>query len=104
MQKVTMLLPIAYNDGNPIPEVDTQRILKQIADIAGGYTIDGIVKGSYRMDNGVVVTEELQKIFVVVGEDKVCFLRDVAEYACGIFKQESIYFERQHTAVDFVRQ
>jgi hypothetical protein len=103
MIKVTILLPIRYNNGDMIPYNDIVKAKSRIADIKGGFTCDGEVTGEYRMDDGSTSTDVCERVFVVCESALLPALRDLASEFAGVFKQESIYFEWHQVNVEFVR-
>ncbi|MDP1660909.1 MAG: hypothetical protein Q8L55_03250, partial [Phycisphaerales bacterium] len=70
----------------------------------GGSTIDGVVDGEYRMDDGQKRSEKLLKIWVPVEKDEqVTLVKKLAKKYCKLFKQESICFELTDAKVEFIR-
>ena len=104
MYKVTIILPVNYNDGEEIPQAEFARCLDMIESVAGGYTDDGLCHGSYRMDNGEICRELCHKVWAVVEDaNKVYDLRQYTKTMASLLRQESIYFEVQEVDVSFVR-
>ncbi len=103
MLKITMLLPCTYNSGIPIPVEDTAVILRELRQVAGGYTECGEVLGRYAMDDGTVAIDRSLQVFAIVPDDKLESLRYVASKACRLFQQECLYFEFHSVNVEFIR-
>jgi len=103
MLKVTILLPTTYNDGLPVWESRIRCILNSLRELTGGYTIDGSVKGTYKMDDGPFATDDSIKVWVVVDCALFQRLREWAESVCVLLNQESLYFEYHETKVEFIR-
>jgi hypothetical protein len=102
-KKCIILLPTAYNDGSSIPFGVVQDILKEIDRDFDGHSIDGYVDGTYRMDDGSLVSDRSIKVWVAVDPDRVADLKALAARAASVLKQESIYFEVTQAEVEFVR-
>jgi hypothetical protein len=106
MKKVTILLPTHYNDGSVVEEYKLENALNRIADIAGGYTLDGIITGCWRNPaTGDIKRETMQKVWVVVDNAMVAPIpafRQLARSFAVYFNQECIYFEVQDTDVSFI--
>ena len=102
MKKVTMLMPINFNNGQPIPTETRQQLLNEIAEAFGGYTIQQNVTGTYRMSSGDFCTEESTPVVVCVEENKLDDLRDEAGRIAKVLAQECLYFEVSSAEVDFI--
>jgi hypothetical protein len=105
-KKVTILLPTHYNDGSVVEEYKLENALNRIADIGGGYTLDGVVCGAWRNpETGDIKKETMQKVWVVVNDAMVApifaFRRLAGEFAT-YFNQECIYFEVEDVDVQFI--
>lgn len=103
MLKVTVLIPVNFNNGMPIPQYVVDTALSTLTYIAGGLTDEGLVLGRYVMDDGTLATDRCHKVFVVIDADKLTVLRTWAANLCRACQQESIYFEVQEVQVEFVR-
>ena len=103
MIKVTVLIPVTYNDGTIIPHDKIDYALRNLRSICGGFTIEGRVVGEYMMDDVTVSRDCCNKVWVVVDATKLNQLRDWASSLCHVCKQESIYFDIQDVRVEFVR-
>jgi hypothetical protein len=103
MIKVTLLLPLADNNGKEFPKRDIDSILYLLRQIAGGFTSDGLTNGEYTMDNGDIACDVCKRVFVIVERDKLDSLRSLAALAAKQLRQESIYIEYHETNVEFVR-
>jgi hypothetical protein len=104
MKKVTILLPTHYNDGSLVEEYKLENALNRIADIAGGYTLDGLVTGCWRdPETGNIKRETMQKVWVVTKKtgDQI-LLSNLAKKFAAYFDQQCIYFEVQDTDVQFI--
>lgn len=102
LQKCTILLPTAYNDGTPIPASVLTDMQDRLYSRFGGYTVAGCVTGTYRMVDGTRASDESLEIWVAVPPEQVCELRRQAAYFCGILRQESLYFEVAGGTVELI--
>lgn len=89
------LLPLAYNDGEPVAPARQDDLLDKIFVEFGGYSIEGRVKGAYRrQDTGEKQVEEFLKVKVAVdGAQAVERLKQLVMEIGGELEQESMYFE-----------
>ena len=103
MIKCLMLLPTNYNDGSPVESGKLDSCLARLDSLIGGHTVDGLCEGVYRMADGSLARDTNVKIWAVCAEGQISALRAL----CGDFAvelgQESIYFERTATTVEFVK-
>jgi hypothetical protein len=102
LRKCTLLLPLAYNDGTPIPHAVLTEIQDRLYDRFGGYTMAGRVTGAYRMDNGAHANDESLVVWVAVPQDRINELRYEAACFCHLLRQETLYFEVSDAAVELV--
>lgn len=100
--RCTMLIPLRYNDGAPVPEAELRRIEDLLFDRFGGYTLAGRVRGAYRMADGTRADDESLVIWVAVPPARVEELRAEAARIAARLRQEAIYFERSAGQIDFV--
>jgi hypothetical protein len=105
MKKVTILLPTHYNDGSIVEEYKLENALNRIADIAGGYTLDGIVIDCWQNPETcsprVAKRETMQKVWVV-GTHMTEQLHKLCQYFAVYFNQKCIYFEVGDVDVQFI--
>lgn len=103
MKKTVMLLPVKYNDGSDISANLKAHLLSQIANIFGGYTIDGQTTGVYRMADGSMAIDVCDKVIIGVDESDIGKVREVAGNIARVLRQESLYFEVQNGAeIEFI--
>lgn len=100
--KFVLLMPLTYNDGSHVPKDVMDRIEAELFVLAGGYTIAGTGKGAYRMRNGSRQIDETLQIWVVVDEQDESALRELVASFGELLGQESMYFERTTSTVEFV--
>jgi hypothetical protein len=102
-EKGVLLFPLTFNDGTVIPPEVLSEFKEQLFVIAGGHSIAGTVKGEYRMKSGSKQVEELLEIWVAVEEQDVPELRRLVAVYGQRLGQESMYFERTKSVVEFVQ-
>lgn len=100
--KYLLLLPLAYNDGRPVPESVVSGFLDRLYVRFGGFTVHGTVKGAYRMHDGTRQDDESLVVWVAVRDEDVPDLREmVAEFGATL-DQELMYMERTGGTVEFI--
>ncbi len=102
-EKVTLLIPIAYNDGSRVAQAVFEEIYSQLFILSGGWTIEGEVVGAYRMRSGERKVDKSVKISVVVESQLLPELRRLVQAFAVQLGQESMYFERTSSEVEFIR-
>jgi hypothetical protein len=102
MDRYIILLPLHYNEGSAVPKRILREALQSLYDLANGYTIEGKVRGAYRMKSGQKQEDELMKVSVLVGPEKAGALRKLVGEFCRRLGQESMWLEYLHSDVEFV--
>lgn len=104
MLKITVLLPVNYNDGSPI-DPDVRKVcLGSLSSLFDGFTCGAKCYGEYRMDDGSIVCDTCEPIWVVVdSQHKVELVREWAKSCCVAYRQECIYMEVQEVSVEFIK-
>ena len=100
--KFILLVPLTYNDGSAVSQDVLAKIEDDLFILAGDCTVNGTVKGSYRMDDGSKQVDELLQMWVVVAEEDQNELRAMVGQFGRMLGQESMYLERVHSEVEFV--
>ncbi len=103
MRKCIILLPLTYNDGGEVPSRVISGILRDIYEEFDGYTIAGIAKGAYRMEDGSKSDDTSLEVWVACDAGRIADLRKMALRFREILKQESIYLEITDGKVELVR-
>jgi hypothetical protein len=70
-KEAIVLLPLTYNDGTRVTEGSLESIYGEIFAAFHGWTIEGAVRGAYRMRTGQKRVEALQKVSIVLDESQV---------------------------------
>ena len=102
LRKCILLLPTTYNDGTEVPHTVLNGILRDIDVAFDGHTVDGVSKGTYKMQDGSMASDKSLKVWVVVDAERVDELKKLASQFAGILKQECLYFEVTQAEVEFI--
>jgi len=102
MIKCLILLPTNYNNGQPVESGKIDSCLSRIGNLIGGYTVDGICHGVFRMADGSYARDTNLTVWACVEEVQVPALRRLAGDFAIELEQESIYFEQTEIAVEFI--
>ena len=100
-----MPFALAYSvqQWQPVEPAKLKNALGRIDNLIGGHTVDGTCEGVYRMDDGTMAHDVCVKVVAVCEESALPGLRKLAQEFAVDFGQESIYFERTPTTVEFIR-
>jgi len=101
----TILLPLAYNDGSPVPEDQMEQMKQRLLHSFGGYTIEGEKESAYRrQDTGATQVEKLLQITIAVPtRGGVAHLRQLLQEFGRELDQEAMNLEiRRGSRVEFV--
>ncbi len=102
LKEAVVLIPLTYNDETKIPLELLESILDQVYRAFDGHTIEGTVKGTYRMQSGQKRAEDLIKVSIVLNENRVPELeRMIAAWAAQL-GQETMLLRITDSAVKFV--
>ena len=100
--KFILLVPLTFNDGSEVSKDVLAGIEDELFVLAGGCTVNGTVKGSYRMSDGSKQTDTLLELWVVVAEEDQGELRELVGKYGRMLGQESMYLERVNSDVEFI--
>lgn len=103
-EKVTLLLPLTYNDGSAVEQEKLKQIRNELYALCAGYTIECTVEGAYKMQSGKKQVDKLLKIFVVIERAEIANLKHLVLKFGSQLKQESMYFERSQSRIEFIRE
>lgn len=102
-KRITLLIPLTFNDGSAVPRKTLRLIRDQIYAEFNGCTVVGTVEGTYRMrSTGKKQVDKLLQVWVVIDEERISQLRRMAGEWCARLGQESMYFEIADSHVEFV--
>ncbi len=102
MIKITILIPVTYNDKIPVSLKKLGEYVHNIEKIAHGCTVDGKVHGSFIDDNEVYSDNELIKVWIIGGDKLLNPIRDIARRIAIDLRQESVYLEWHDVNVEFI--
>jgi hypothetical protein len=103
LKKVTLLIPLTFNDGSMIPKETLAAIEDEIYLAFKGWTIVGEVEGAYQMrSTGEKQVERLLQVWVVLAEEAIPALKQMAGRFGATLGQEFMYFEVGESAVEFI--
>jgi hypothetical protein len=103
-EKVILLLPLTYNDGSAVAKDVLERILEELFINFHGYTVAGEVEGAYRMSSGSKQVDTCLEVWVASENDQGSLdqLRRMVASFASLLGQETMYFERTGSAVEFI--
>src|SRR5262245_43642526 len=103
LKKVTLLIPLTFNDGTTIPKQTLEAIEEELYLACKGWTIVGEVEGAYQMQQtGEKKVERLLHVWVVVEEEAVPALKRMVAKFGATLDQEFMYFEVGESVVEFI--
>jgi hypothetical protein len=103
LKKVTLLIPLTFNDGTTIPKETLAAIEEEIYLAFKGWTIVGEVEGAYQMQQtGAKKVERLLHIWVVLEEAEIPTLKQMVGKFGTLLGQEFMYFEVSDAVVEFI--
>lgn len=89
-KEATILIPLTFNDGSSVPGEVLQSILEEIYLAFHGWTVEGTVKGAYRMHSGRKRVEEHLKLSVLLDSGLVPQLERMIGRWCAKLDQETM--------------
>jgi hypothetical protein len=92
-KKVTVLIPLTFNDGSTVPQESLLSIFERLFLLCGGYTNAGTVGGVYGMAGGKKQVDECLQLWVVATRTEIDELRRLVRQFGQELGQESMYFE-----------
>lgn len=102
-KRVTLLIPLTFNDGSEVPSEVMQSIRGELLIAFGGWTIVGTVEGAYRMQaTGQEQMDRLLHVWVVIEDDRIDELKSMVARWGKLFGQEAMYFETAESTIDFI--
>ena len=102
LKKVTLLIPLTFNDGSAVPLGTLDQIENDIYGAFNGWTVVGEVVGAFKRITGEKTVDRSLQVWVVVDEAVLPAMRQmVAEFA-ALLKQDAMYFEVADHHVEFI--
>ena len=71
LKEAVVLIHLTYNDGTRVPRDVIESIQQEVFIAFHGWTIEGTVKGAYRMRTGQKRVEDLLKLSIVLAESRI---------------------------------
>jgi len=102
MDKYVVLLPLNFNNGKRVPKALLRECMEMLYGLANGYSIEGEIKGAYRMKSGGKQEDRLLKVWVLIRPDRGDELRELVRRFCVRLGQESMWLEKTMSVVEFV--
>lgn len=102
LKEAVVLIPLTYNDGSRIPPNILESIQEQIYVAFGGHTIEGTVKGTYRMQAGQKRVEDLVRISIILDERRVPELEQMVGAWAVLLGQETMLLKLIDSVVKFI--
>jgi hypothetical protein len=102
-KKVTLRIPLTFNDGSVIPKETLAAIEEEIYLAFKGWSILGEVEGAYQMQQtGKKKVERSLHVWVVLDEEAIPTLRQMVAKFGRALGQEFMYFEVGDSVVEFI--
>lgn len=101
--KYLLLVPTKFNDGTDVPPSVFACLDEQLFAKFHGFTVDGTVKGAYRMEDGSKAIDHSVVYWIVLREGQEDVLRSLVADLAKELGQESMYMEKTGSTVDFVK-
>jgi hypothetical protein len=102
LKEAVVLIPLTYNDGTKVPQAALRRIRAELFAAFQGWTIEGVVKGAYRMRTGEQRVEDLQKISVILRESQLPQLESMVGKWAAQLGQETMLMRMADSAIRFI--
>src|SRR5438046_1821565 len=74
LKEAVILIPLTYNDGAKVPRRIFHSIRDEVLAAFGGWTVEGTVKGAYRMRSGEKIVEDLERVSIMLPESRLADL------------------------------
>ncbi len=100
--RLLILIPLTYNDGTTVPLGLLEAIRDELFVAFHGWTIEGTVKGAYRMRSGRKQVEDLQKVSVILDESQLPELEAMVARWGARLGQEAMLLKVSDFVVKFI--
>jgi hypothetical protein len=101
-REATVLIPLTYKDGSRIAPGVVDAIFEELFRHFGGWTIEGRVKGAYRMQSGQKQVENLLKVSVILEAGQLPILESLVSRWCRELGQETMLLKVADFTIKFV--
>jgi hypothetical protein len=102
LKEAIVLLPLTYNDGTRVAKGTLESIYGEIFAAFHGWTIEGTVRGAYRMRTGQKRVEALQKVSIVLDESQVPDLEAMVGKWAAVLGQEAMLLKVSDHVIKFI--
>jgi hypothetical protein len=103
LREAAVLVPLTYNDGSRVPRSTLASVQEELFREFGGWTVEGTVKGAYRMrETGKKRVERSLKISVVLDGSQVPDLEAMVARWCAELGQEVMLLKITESIIKFV--
>jgi len=102
LSKYLVLVPLAHNDGTPVPAETILEFEEQLFLLGGGFSVAGTVRGAYRMADGKKQIDDSLPYWIWIDDGQYEKLRSIVSELGGKLGQEKMYLERSGGSLDLV--
>ena len=102
MIKITILIPMAYNDKTSVSLGKIAEYLASITRLAGGFTTSKSY-GAFLLSDGKLQQDDLYEVWVVSEHELLFPMRAIARRIAIDLQQESVYLEWHDVNVEFIK-
>ncbi len=101
-KEAQVLIPLTFNDGSAVPRDTIAGLLDEVYLAFQGWTIEGTVKGAYRMRSGEKRVEDHLKISIVLRETQLPELEGMVARWAAALGQETMLLKVGDPTVKFI--
>lgn len=101
-QEAIVLIPLTYNDATEVPREVLEAIFDELYLAFHGWTIEGTVKGAYRMLTGQKRVEDLLKVSVILDKTQVPDLEAMVSRWGAQLGQEAMLLKIADWVIKFI--
>ncbi len=103
LKEAPVLIPLTYNDGTEVPPETIDAICDEIFSVFHGWTLEGNVKGAYRMQaGGQKRVETLQKVSILLDSSRVSKREEMMGRWCARLGQEAMLLKIADSVVKLI--
>jgi hypothetical protein len=101
-KKVILLMPLTYNNGEPVPREVRDAIYSELYELCGGLTVVGKVHGAFRMADGTKQEDVLEQVWLAINDADLPSLRSVVSRIAKTLHQEKMYLEIAEARIELL--
>ena len=102
LPKYLLLVPLQYNNGQPVPESVILDFQENLFSLGGGFTIAGTVKGAYKMADGTRQMDDSLQLWIGIPDDLYPELEWLVGELGTALGQETMYLEKTGGTIHFI--